>query len=522
MANKNLFNTKVNKIASIGVANTVNNASGKAYELSDENALAQLVVTGTLSNTYYARADEQLDKTLELAGKCSDEFVAKVAVYGHTVAHMKDTPALLLAVLSTRNNELFKKTFNKVVTNQKMLRNFVQIVRSGKVGRKSFGTVAKKQIQKWLAGQNSNNLFKGAVGNDPSLADVVKMTHPKPENEEKHAFYGWLLGKKYDEGALPCSVKTFEEFKKGGKEIPNCDFRMLTSFLTPEKWKTVALNMPWNALRMNINTISRNAVFKDEYCLKKICEKLQDKAEIKKNNAFPYQLLTTFQNIDVDTPNCLRLSLEIAMEHATENVPLLKGKTVICVDTSGSMSNPVTNNGVVASKTRYIDIAALFATSLSKTNEDVIVVPFDTKVHEYSYNRFESVMNRATKLASYGGGGTDVSCAVKYLNNKHIKADNVIFVSDNESWYNSSRGYGFGYGRTSLVNEWETFKKNNRNAKLVCIDICPNTTTQIPNLPKEVLNIGGFSDNVWPTIERFINKEDVNFASVIRESVNLD
>ena len=43
------------------VANTNNEAGGRAYAFSPEHALAQYAVTGTMHNTFYASAEQQLD-----------------------------------------------------------------------------------------------------------------------------------------------------------------------------------------------------------------------------------------------------------------------------------------------------------------------------------------------------------------------------------------------------------------------------------------------------------------------------
>ena len=57
---------------------------------------------------------------------------------------MKDMPALLLAVLAQKDVNMLARVFDQVVDNGKMLRNFAQIIRSGAVGRKSFGNRPKK------------------------------------------------------------------------------------------------------------------------------------------------------------------------------------------------------------------------------------------------------------------------------------------------------------------------------------------------------------------------------------------
>ena len=73
----------------------------------------------------------------------------------------------------------------------------------------------------------------------------------------------------------------------------------------------------------------------------------------------------------------------------------------------------------------------------------------------------------------------------------------VILVSDNESW--ADRHYGRG---TGVMNEWVQLKRRAPDAKLVCLDIAPYATTPAYERP-DVLNVGGFSDNVFEVIAAF-------------------
>src|SRR5262245_51123406 len=193
MANKSLFQSIVGRL--LPKADVVNEAGGSAYAFSPEHALAQLAATGCLNATYYATAETQLAGVVELASKVDPRFLAKTAIYVREKGLMKDMPALLLAVLSVRDKALFAATFDRVIDNAKMLRTFVQIVRSGQVGRKSLGTRPKKQILAWLDAHGDDALFRASVGNDPSLADVLKMVHPKPQNDQRRALFGYLIGK---------------------------------------------------------------------------------------------------------------------------------------------------------------------------------------------------------------------------------------------------------------------------------------------------------------------------------------
>ena len=57
---------------------------------------------------------------------------------------------------------------------------------------------------------------------------------------------------------------------------------------------------------------------------------------------------------------------------------------------------------------------------------------------------------------------------------------------------------------TATIAEWQTFKRRNPRAKLVCIDVQPYGTTQAPDRG-DILNIGGFSDAVFSVIAEFAN-----------------
>lgn len=64
MANKSLFQTLAGKFSK---ADTVNEAGAKAFALTPKHALAQYAVTGCLNGTFYADAETQLQRVLELA-----------------------------------------------------------------------------------------------------------------------------------------------------------------------------------------------------------------------------------------------------------------------------------------------------------------------------------------------------------------------------------------------------------------------------------------------------------------------
>ncbi len=500
MANKNLFQSLPGAL--IPQADTVNAAGGKAYALSPQHALAQYAATGCLNATYYAGADEQLAEVLTLALAAEPGFVAKVAIHARQAGHMKDMPALLAAVLAVRDVQLLKRVFARICDSGRMVRTFVQILRSGVTGRKSLGTAPKKLVRAWMEALSDEQLFAAAVGNDPSLADLVKMVHPKPATASRTALLAWLIGKPHDAAALPAIVQAFEAWKADrALPVPEVPFAMLTSLpLDAAQWAGIARHASWQATRMNLNTFARHGVFGVEGMTGLIAARLCDGELIAKARVFPYQLLVAFTMAGAEVPAEVRAALQDAMELAIANVPAWSGRVVVCPDVSGSMHSPVTGaRGTASTAVRCIDVAGLIAAAVLRRNPGAEVLPFSNAVVGVGLNPRDSVMTNARTLAGLPSGGTDCAAPLAELNRRQAQADLVILVSDNESWIDRTPG---GRG-TGVLREWQAFRARNPRARLVCVDLQPNAQVQAPERT-DVLNVGGFSDEVFTTIAAFV------------------
>jgi 60 kDa SS-A/Ro ribonucleoprotein len=507
MANKTLFKSLIGKL--IPATDAINEERAPAYTLSPKHQLAQYAATGCLNTTFYASADEQLAKMIELCTELDAEFIAKTAVFCRERAFMKDMPALLCAVLSVKDRELLNIVFARVIDNAKMLRNFVQIMRSGAVGRKSLGSAPKRLVREWLDARDPATLFKANVGQDPSLTDIVKMVHPKPKDAAREALFGYLIGREYAADALPEVARDFESFKKGESgnrgEVPDVPFQMLTALeLGTAEWTAIARRAPWQMTRMNLNTFARQGVFGQPGMTELIADRLCDPQAIAKARVFPYQLMVAYAmaNANADIPKEVGDALQDAMEIAIANVPAIEGRVYVCPDVSGSMSSPVTGYRKGATTAvRCIDVAALVAAALLRKNRRAEVLPFEHNVVKVDLNSRDSVMTNAARLASVGGGGTNCSAPLEQLNRRKAKGDLVIFISDYESWVDAGGGRG-----TATMREWNAFKQRNPNARLACIDVQPYRTAQAVER-EDILNVGGFSDQVFGVIAEFARGE---------------
>jgi 60 kDa SS-A/Ro ribonucleoprotein len=530
MANKNLFKSIVGKL--LPVTDALNDERAPAYVLTPKHALAQYAATGCMNKTFYASAEEQLAKVLELCAEVDAEFIAKAAVFCRERGFMKDMPALLCAVLSVRDRALLAKVFPRVIDNGKMLRNFVQIMRSGVVGRKSLGTAPKRLVREWFEARETASVFTASVGQSPSLADILKMTHPKPATAEREALYGYLTGKPHKAEALPQIVRDYETFKASALgngvasitlDVPRVPFQLLTALkLGRGEWCEIARTASWTMTRMNLNTFARHGVFEVEGMTELIAARLRNAELVRRARVFPYQLMAAFTAAGKGVPEQVREALQDAMEVATENVPKIEGKVYVLPDISGSMHSPVTGfRAGATTAVRCIDVAALVAAIVLRQNRSAEVIPFESDVVEVRLNPRDSVMTNAEKLAKLPCGGTNCSAPLRYLNSHRMTGDLVIYVSDNESWIDAPQYGRFGGNATATMQEWARFKERSPQARMVCIDIQPYATTQAKERA-DILNIGGFSDAVFGLVAEFAagRLNDGHWVSVI-EGVTL-
>jgi 60 kDa SS-A/Ro ribonucleoprotein len=557
MASKDLFSSKKTS-AFAPATDTKNAAGGVAYKRADEEALAQFAVTGCFNNTFYASSADQLTKVKELLGNVSPATIGTLAVYSRTHGHMKDMPTFFVGYLSgllakaaeaeevarkvkspdiqvkadavRALSEILWDVFPRVIDNGKMLRNYVQMIRSGETGRKSFGSSPKRLVRAWFDTRDDTSIFFNSTGNSPSMADVIKLVRPVPMTEERAALYGWLLGKEKGKfgdkefvvaDAAPVCIKEYEAFRKNPKigEIPKAPYEMIEGLdLSVSQWKELAVRSTWNQIRQHLNTFLRKGVFTssmgqwDSAVIKAIVSKITDEAEIKKAKAMPYQLMVAYKHMGPEMPVEITNAIQDAMEIAVANVPVIDGIVAVFPDASGSMHSPVTGQRINpktkklethTSKVQCVDVAALVAACVLRRNPKALIIPFVEKaLTDVILNPKDSIMTNAMRLSSLPCGGTNCSAPMAALNSRGVAADLVWYISDYESWVDTPNHNHFGGSSTETLRQWEILKGRNSKAKLVCMDITPNTTTQAKTRDG-IINVGGFSDSVFTVVQKF-------------------
>ncbi|WP_425558511.1 TROVE domain-containing protein [Catenulispora subtropica] len=207
-------------------------------------------------------------------------------------------------------------------------------------------------------------------------------------------------------------------------------------------WEAVIPSMGLMALARNLRNFDEAGV-SDEVAWK-ICARFLDAGQVAKSRMLPYRWLSAYK-----AAPSLRWghALEGALGHAVAGIPELPGRTLVLVDTSGSMTGAVS----ARSQVRHLDIGGLIGTALAvrgaaaqPTREaSVDLVGFADGVFRHPIAKGASVLREAEAFARRSGEvghGTRMVEAVKATYSGH---DRVVIVSDMQTfpyYYNDKLG----------------------------------------------------------------------------------
>ena len=165
-----------------------NYEGARAYAMTPELELYTAVVTASLSDTFYEKQDERVDRIAQLIGKVSPEFIARLAVYARTEMHLRSIPLLLLVELAKIHNgdDLVARAVEKTVLRADEIMELLMCYQwrnpSGDA-RKKLGKLSR-QIQNGL--QRAFNRFDeyqfakyDRNGLEVKLRDALFLVHPK-------------------------------------------------------------------------------------------------------------------------------------------------------------------------------------------------------------------------------------------------------------------------------------------------------------------------------------------------------
>lgn len=503
---------------------TVNLEGHEAYELSDEIRLASMLNTLKLDPQYYRSEEGTLDELRGLVERLALKdpyFVAQAICWSRTMGEkMRTINHLAAAILApfVSGKEWGKRFYGPFDKKNKKggciyrpddmseIKDAYNIL-SGK----ALTNAMKKGFASAIESMDNYQLAKYKS----TIIDICNIAHPRPTNSraEIDVVDGEKGGtiKTIDAimMGLPVSAQTWEVANsEAGQAVAEAVRNGELDQKTAEKVLSEAKNDNWEMLlsegRLGMLAALRNirSMMKEprENVINMLCDLLSNGEEIRKSGVMPYQIDVAYEIVDTEFDRSrysrvVKAALMKGYEESLGNMKgVLKGKTLVVVDCSGSMDLRCDVNRRT-SRSSCLDKASLLAATIAKTN-DCDVIRFGSRAEWYEMDKEANVFDVARNIRELRNmGGTNFSSVFELITDEEKKYDRIIILSDNECNVGVTRSAYGQYIRTVC------------NPYIYCIDLACYGTTQFRG--DRVANYFGYGYSMFDDISsREFDAED--------------
>jgi hypothetical protein len=245
-----------------------------------------------------------------------------------------------------------------------------------------------------------------------------------------------------------------------------------------ELWSSLIPTLGYMALIRNLRNIDEAGV--PDESIQFALEKIADPVQVAKSRQFPFRFYSAHRAAPSQRWGH---ALDKALTLSMSNLPEFKGRTLILVDTSGSMQG---TNYSENSQVRHVDNAALFGIALALRNPGADLRGFASGEFDHKVTKGGSVlreMEKFTRRIGEVGHGTDIQGAVRRSLAK-AKYDRIVILTDMQTF----GGYG------SVGNAAPS------NIPIYGFNLAGYKTTAIDSGSKNRHEMGGVTDSTFKMI----------------------
>jgi len=363
--------------------------------------------------TFYEDGQEIATRIRELCQQVSPEHVAALAVEARTKYHLRHVPLLLCRELARhprRNAALVREALVGTLQRPDELGEFLAIYWEEK--RQPLSHAVKSGLAKSLQHFSAYQLAKWRGESAKiSLRDVLRLVHPKPTDDTQAQLWGQL------QRETLTTPDTWEVALSRGDDKRNTWERLLTS-----------QELGGLALLRNLRNMCKVGVPKEKI------------AHVLATHKFPRVLPFRFIAAAREVPE-LEPEIEAAFLRVLSTYGTLRGKTILLVDVSGSMDDPLSARSVV----RRVDAACGIAMMLRELCATGQIFSFSNHVQEIPGRHGFAL--RDAIVASQAHSGTYLGQAVAALS--RLPHDRFIVMTDEQShdtFPTGTKGYCINVG----------------------------------------------------------------------------
>lgn len=375
--------------------------------LSAEQALRRSVLSCLLwEDEFYEDGQTIAARIAENAAKVPPATLAALAIEAREVFNLRHVPLLLLEVLSRtgKGNKLVADTVCRVIQRADEMGELLSIL--WKDGRKMVPAQMRKGLARAFAKFDEYQLAKYDRDGAVKLRDVLRLVRPKPADDARSALY------KAVKDRTLATPDTWEVALSGGADKKEAFSRLLQEG-----------KLGYLALLRNLRNMAQAGV--DADLVKAAIVARKGGAQ----RVLPFRYVAAARA----APQYER-EIDIALNAAIAEMPILLGKTIVLVDVSGSMNVRLSSR----SDMQRIDAAAALAS----------IIPGDVRVFTFSSSIVECPPRRGMAgvdavIRSQPHSSTYLGAAVRHVNT--LPHDRLIVITDEQSHDAVPAPVGNGY-----------------------------------------------------------------------------
>jgi len=473
----------------------VNHEGAPAFALTKELELYTAVATAGLSDQFYEKESDKLQRIIKLIAKNDAAFVAKLAVYVREQMYLRSIPLVLTVELAKlhRGDDLVRKLTARVVQRADEITELLAYyaVANQRNDVKQLNKLSK-QLQKGLAEAfNKFDEYQFAKYNRDAkvkLRDALFLVHPKAKDDAQQ-----MLLNKIAKDELQAPYTWEVELSALGQQ--KFDSVELKKEAFKAKWEELVFSnkLGYMAVLRNLRNILETEVSKE--ALEKVCNYLRNEQAVKKSKQLPFRFLSAYRELkELKNGRVSKVldALEDAVVYSAANIAGYdeSTKVVIAADVSGSMQKAIS----AKSKVQNFDIGLMLAMLLQSRCENVITGMFgDTwKVINVPKKNILAAVMEFHRREGEVGYATNGYLVIQDLIQRKKVVDKIMVFTDCQLW-NS-------HGSDQMVDVWKRYKKIAPAAKLYLFDLAGYGNTPLNVLRDDVFLIAGWSDKVFDVL----------------------
>lgn len=443
-----------------------NHQRGAGYARDEKSELFLLAVTNMAGEgAFYEAADDRDNRFTALVRQIAVQdldWLTRFAVWLRSVANMRSASLVLAA-------EAAKACVDANLPGSRAIVSSV-LMRADEPGEMisywhtRYGRTVPKPVKRGVADAaerlyTERNYIKwDSTARGVRFADVIQLAHVSPRGEWQSTLFKYAIEARLGIEGLQIpdslgmvaanralsrlSAASVDRMAEVGTlaevlEEAGATWEQVASFgaWTAKRWEAVIPTMGYMALLRNLRNFDQAGV-SDEVAAK-VAARLSDPEQVAKSRQFPMRFLSAYR-----AAPSLRWSypLEKALDAAVNNIPALSGRTLILVDTSGSMNNTFSKDGTLM---RW-DAAVVFGLALARRCAHADVISYSNHGLRFDLQPGESLLRAIERWKTSGyfiGSGTNTAGAVQASFDRH---DRVVILTDEQT----AGGFGYSFGYT--------------------------------------------------------------------------